>query len=576
MKIKVIVASCVLLFSFLLNITAFADTANSVYKCNEILTNPEFGGTKEDDWNGDRIFLGSYEQDGDFSNGLEPVLWRVLQVKNNKALLLSEYALDAKPFSETSSPTTWEKSSVRQWLNSDFYNVVFRSRGTWKKRYVLKTKLKAPDNPVYGTDGGCETIDKVFLLSWEDMYKEKYGFPKGAPVPMDNVMEGAMYGTVSKSRLCYPTLYTAEYANPLITRNKSISVNPYGEKVNGIGSIYYILRTPGVDQRYITYVSRWGRTTYNFLSPVDHSESCIRPAVWVDISKLNIVEISERTYCVAEDDNYIEQAKQAKNYKDEIIRSLTSIYNVKVNPVSASTANSFDEISNPVYGGNEKGEWEGDRVYFGQDNGKKLLWRVLQKSENRILLLSEYALEAKAFDESGISVWENSSVRNYLNNEWLEKVFSQSQITVLNEKILQNRKNKRYNVYAGHSTKDKVWLLSYDDIMNPAYGFVPDDTESNSRICFISQPKTVTKIFGKYDKNGNQIYSSTKLAVAWLLRTPGFSKQYISDVNKFGDVYRHEQRKANNKTTYIRPVIEIDLTNVRLEADNGYSEIVVQ
>ena len=41
---------------------------------------------------GDIIEFGSYEQDNDSSNGSEPIKWRVLEVSDGSALVVSEYA----------------------------------------------------------------------------------------------------------------------------------------------------------------------------------------------------------------------------------------------------------------------------------------------------------------------------------------------------------------------------------------------------------------------------------------------------------------------------------------------------
>ena len=46
---------------------------------------------------GDIIVYGSYEQDGDIDNGLEPIEWEVLDVDDNRALLVCRYVLDWQP-----------------------------------------------------------------------------------------------------------------------------------------------------------------------------------------------------------------------------------------------------------------------------------------------------------------------------------------------------------------------------------------------------------------------------------------------------------------------------------------------
>ena len=47
---------------------------------------------------GSSVYFGSYEQDNDTEDGAEPIEWLVLAVDNDKALLLSRYALDCQPY----------------------------------------------------------------------------------------------------------------------------------------------------------------------------------------------------------------------------------------------------------------------------------------------------------------------------------------------------------------------------------------------------------------------------------------------------------------------------------------------
>ena len=78
---------------------------------------------------GDHVFFGHYEQDNDLNNGPEPIEWRVLEVKGNEMLLLSEYILDAQPFNEEKAGNLWESSSLRTWLNRDFIDNAFSNEG---------------------------------------------------------------------------------------------------------------------------------------------------------------------------------------------------------------------------------------------------------------------------------------------------------------------------------------------------------------------------------------------------------------------------------------------------------------
>lgn len=76
---------------------------------------------------GDTITFGRYEQDGITSNGEEPIEWIVLKADGNQILVVSKYGLDSMPFNTDEKEGRWDKSSIRKWLNSVFFNVAFDS-----------------------------------------------------------------------------------------------------------------------------------------------------------------------------------------------------------------------------------------------------------------------------------------------------------------------------------------------------------------------------------------------------------------------------------------------------------------
>lgn len=105
-----------------------------------------------------------------FGNYHGAVEWLVLDKKDGKALLISKYCLDAKEYdkNENNESVTWKTSTLRQWLNSCFINEAFTDE---EKALICGTHLQNPDNPEYGTDGGNDTTDKVFLLSIDEASK---------------------------------------------------------------------------------------------------------------------------------------------------------------------------------------------------------------------------------------------------------------------------------------------------------------------------------------------------------------------------------------------------------------------
>lgn len=115
--------------------------------------------------------FGSYEQDGNTSNGKEPIEWLVLDRDGDKVLLLSKYALDYQsfmPFYEpVTEPFTWESSSLRRWLNGTFLNSAFSADE--RQRLLTTTVITSPGS-LHRGNGPITTEDRVFLLSNTEVY----------------------------------------------------------------------------------------------------------------------------------------------------------------------------------------------------------------------------------------------------------------------------------------------------------------------------------------------------------------------------------------------------------------------
>jgi len=91
--------------------------------------------------------------------------WLVLDVHDGKALLIGEYVLDQQAYHPVRDDITWEESRIRQYLNEEFYNSTFTET---EKARIIETRNPNNDNTDYGTSGGNETSDLVFLLSTEE------------------------------------------------------------------------------------------------------------------------------------------------------------------------------------------------------------------------------------------------------------------------------------------------------------------------------------------------------------------------------------------------------------------------
>ncbi|TAH72111.1 MAG: hypothetical protein EWM47_04095 [Anaerolineaceae bacterium] len=213
------------------------------------ISNPVNGAgfTDEDEWKGSRVFFGRYEQDNNIGNGKEPILWRVLEVKDDTVFLLSEYGLLCKFYNDTYDSVTWETSTIRAWLNKDFLDKAFLKT---EIDAILDTQIKTNNNKKYGSSGGNKTIDKVFLLSNKDVNNTAYGFQKGSRI---------------KSR----------------TRRVQITdhalVEGYRNKEN-MNTCWW-LRSPGISNYYAAYVLTSGNVTYGHF--VGRRNDAVRPAIKV-------------------------------------------------------------------------------------------------------------------------------------------------------------------------------------------------------------------------------------------------------------------------------------------------------
>ena len=174
-----------------------------------------------------------------------PIEWLVLDVQGDKALLLSRYGLDAKPYNTEWKDITWEKCTLRTWLNGEFLNKAF-SAG--EQKAILTTNVENGKSQGYGkwsTSGGNDTQDKVFLLSYAEA----------------NKYLGVTYDDSKNTKsLVAPTAYAVK---------------------NGAWAAgWWWLRSPGDALYYAADVSPDGSLSNG---SVNSGDDVVRPAFWIDL-----------------------------------------------------------------------------------------------------------------------------------------------------------------------------------------------------------------------------------------------------------------------------------------------------
>ncbi|MFS0490920.1 DUF6273 domain-containing protein [Leadbetterella byssophila] len=91
--------------------------------------------------------------------------WQVLDIKNSKALIITEGITELRWYNDHFVDITWAECELRKYLNNEFYNTFNQDE---KAKIAAVTNCN-PDNPWFKTKGGTDTIDSIFLLSLEEV-----------------------------------------------------------------------------------------------------------------------------------------------------------------------------------------------------------------------------------------------------------------------------------------------------------------------------------------------------------------------------------------------------------------------
>lgn len=180
-----------------------------------------------------------------------------------------------------------------------------------------------------------------------------------------------------------------------------------------------------------------------------------------------------------------------------------------------------------------------ETIIFGsyeQGSGQAPIeWIVLDRQQDRVLLLSKYTLESKPFHEveDWDVTWADCTLRSWLNGDFLAKAFSEEE----RARIIPVT-NTAANT---PDTQDSVFLLSLDELNT----YLP---EEESRIAGATEHAAV---------QGGRVSRTTGKAYWWLRTkaTPDDAAlivKYDGTVNEFGD--------SMEATIYtVRPAVWVSL-----------------
>lgn len=185
----------------------------------------------------------------------ERIKWKVLKNNGSTLFVLADKGLDCKDYHDPGGDVTWENSTIRSWLNDDFYQTAFDSN---ERNAIVQQPIVNEDNLEYGTEGGNDTQENVYLLSIREAGNQEYGFCEN-------------YNTYSASR----RVKASDYAH---TRGANVDL-----RTDYAGNCYWWLRSPGTHPYDAAIVVTDGYVSRDGLSVDISLDACV-PALHINLS----------------------------------------------------------------------------------------------------------------------------------------------------------------------------------------------------------------------------------------------------------------------------------------------------
>jgi len=186
---------------------------------------------------------------------LSGIDWQVLDVVDDedgrRALLLSDQVVASGPYHSTCTQITWDQCDLRSWLNHEFCALL----GAPLVSRVLWSQVDNDPNPIWGTGGGTDTTDQVFLLSLEEVARY---------LEAEDDVDWEKCQTQS--------------------RPKSLQTGQRGKaEYDDGGSAWWWLRSSGGSPGYAAFVRADGNLDDGAGRDVSSVLGGIRPAFWMDL-----------------------------------------------------------------------------------------------------------------------------------------------------------------------------------------------------------------------------------------------------------------------------------------------------
>ncbi len=431
----------------------------------------------------------------------EPLKWRVLDP--DTGFIMCESIIDSQAYQNTIYQGSGEhyhdstqsvytndyaQSSIRKWLNNDFYNVAFSS----SQKANIETTALNNDCTINSKYNSAPTNDKIFLLSYDEAKTSAYGF-SSSPSGNDH------------ARSAQGTDY-AKCQGLWVNRDTGSSYD---------GNSKWLLRSPGRSSIYALGVDYDGHSYDYYGDNVNDTDRGVRPACRLTELKsdteLSDTASDETTYAVGDIIEY-GNYPQSRVTDEALIAELDGVAKdwKSVNAYGGSNVSGnnqeiikdYASYADLEYGGekfrallyNESHKYDdwydANKIYYFKY--EPLKWQVLDPDTGFIICESiidskpyqeSFYYNGKFYQDSTCTVFANnyaaSSIRKWLNDDFYNATFSSSQKSNIQISLLNNDAYSTvYSQYNSVPTEDKIFLLSLDEVTTASYNLY----ESNKNL----------------------------------------------------------------------------------------------
>ena len=426
------------------------------------------------------IKFGKYEQDNNLDNGKEDIEWIVLEKNENKFLLISKYILDKIQYDEGLGFNDWNNSTLRNWLNSNFYEETFDEE---EKAIIVRNNY-----PNYAIVYGASKLTK------KNAYE---GYSSDDLVSILGFHEATKYfGNISDT-------YGKEYDNKKVVAKPT----PYARREVGQhkitididksnrwnkGCAPYWLRSlfavaNGNETNCAAKIANDGTLTYHSFN---EEYTGVRPMILIDVSKVS-EEKSKKMLSYNQDYAFVKLGEEQINKTSKIIDSWEmEFYNKSIDDFKHSY---YDEIKD--YGNNTSKK----PVYVREVDGSTIFTYGLKDVNNDGLnellifnknnLLRVYRLD-NPYDDYEKYRDKFSAEETYSRALWQDKeddrtsfLYNDNFINEFNISVMRTdfSNDSYYNQYLSESEK-KEWFDSMNYVSYYYYTYyITKNTHSYSR-----------------------------------------------------------------------------------------------